>query len=463
MKAFEMTFFLHIALSMFVAVSGHGRLLNPLGRSSAWRAGYNTPKNYNDNELYCGGFAHQQSLDGKCGLCGDPYDQAHPRENEAGGKYATGLIVSHYNMGSAINITVQLTANHLGYFEFRLCVNNNVSKAITEECLSQHMLTNSQTNDTKHHVDGSRGAHNFTVTVTLPMDVTCSQCVMQWKYRTGNSWGVDETGSGLGHGPQEEFYACSDIAITNGAMSNTTSSASQIPTTSFTTASERSTTLLAILKSSTTSKTTLSSTTTTKSPSTTPRPPTTTTPSSTTTTKSPSTTPTPPTTTTTPSTTTKSPSTTPTPPTTTTTPSTTTKSPSTTPTPSTTTTPSSTTTTKSPSTTPRPHTTTTPSSTTTTKSPSTTPTPPTTSTPPSTTTKSPSTTPTPFTTTIPLSTTTTKSTTMMLSTTTTATPTSTASSSQTCVSVSAVATDSWCSSSCNHEPPYCPSNFCQCT
>ena len=33
-------------------------------------------------------------------------------------------------------------------------------------------------------------------------------------YFSGNSWGTDENGiSGLGKGPQEEFYACADIAI----------------------------------------------------------------------------------------------------------------------------------------------------------------------------------------------------------------------------------------------------------
>ena len=30
---------------------------------------------------------------------------------------------------------------------------------------------------------------------------------------SGNSWGRDEFGQGLGHGPQEEFYGCADVAI----------------------------------------------------------------------------------------------------------------------------------------------------------------------------------------------------------------------------------------------------------
>ena len=35
---------------------GHGRLISPPGRSSMWRYGYNTPTNYDDNQMFCGGF-----------------------------------------------------------------------------------------------------------------------------------------------------------------------------------------------------------------------------------------------------------------------------------------------------------------------------------------------------------------------------------------------------------------------
>lgn len=52
-----------------------------------FRYGFNTTANYNDHELYCGGFARQhQKNGGKCGVCGDPWDG--PKPNEAGGTYA---------------------------------------------------------------------------------------------------------------------------------------------------------------------------------------------------------------------------------------------------------------------------------------------------------------------------------------------------------------------------------------
>ena len=36
-------------------VDAHAKLIEPPMRSSMWRFGYNTPINYNDNELFCGG------------------------------------------------------------------------------------------------------------------------------------------------------------------------------------------------------------------------------------------------------------------------------------------------------------------------------------------------------------------------------------------------------------------------
>lgn len=43
---------------------------------------------------------------------------------------------------------------------------------------------------------------------------------MQWKYIAGNNWGICKDGNGaVGCGEQEEFRACSDIAIGKGAAS----------------------------------------------------------------------------------------------------------------------------------------------------------------------------------------------------------------------------------------------------
>ena len=42
--------------NVFVIVYGHGRLVDPPGRNSMWRYGFKTPVDYNDNQLFCGGF-----------------------------------------------------------------------------------------------------------------------------------------------------------------------------------------------------------------------------------------------------------------------------------------------------------------------------------------------------------------------------------------------------------------------
>ena len=49
---------------------------------------------------------------------------------QAGGRYAKGVIVKTYTPGALINISVEITAAHLGWFEFRLCKNDNVNKSV---------------------------------------------------------------------------------------------------------------------------------------------------------------------------------------------------------------------------------------------------------------------------------------------------------------------------------------------
>merc|ERR1712141_176516 len=191
---------------------GHGRMPNPPGRPTMWRYGFKNPPNYNDNELFCGGFQNQMKHGYKCGLCGDPYQG--PRAHEAGGKYANGIIVKTYEKESVIPIDVDITANHLGWIEFKLCPWNNPTVPITQECLDKYPLQivdskpkSKQTDKTKNHIGSNTG--NIRTWVQLPAGVTCEQCVIQWRYHTGNAYNCDKPGSCcLGCGPQEEFYSC---------------------------------------------------------------------------------------------------------------------------------------------------------------------------------------------------------------------------------------------------------------
>ncbi|WAR03536.1 hypothetical protein MAR_010094 [Mya arenaria] len=168
-------------VTMVTVVSGHGRLLEPPSRSSLWRFGYKTPINYDDNQLFCGGFDVQWHQNGgRCGVCGDPYKGR--RENEAGGKYATGTIARRYTEGQTFSVTVEVTTNHGGYFEFRICPNNDPTRPVTESCLDEHLLQQ-PSGDTRWLVpDGTR---MFSLSLVLPRGLTCSQCVLQWKWNTG--------------------------------------------------------------------------------------------------------------------------------------------------------------------------------------------------------------------------------------------------------------------------------------
>ncbi|KAK3084053.1 hypothetical protein FSP39_007381 [Pinctada imbricata] len=155
-----------VAMMMYVnAVNGHGYLMDPPSRSSMWRYGFHTPANYDDNQLFCGGF----------------------------------------------DVKVKITASHKGYFEFRLCPHNNPRVPVTQDCLNRYLL-HQPSGSTQYKELGRPQV--YTVTLKLPQGVTCTQCVLQWKYNTGNSYGEDAYGrTCLGCGRQEQFYGCADISI----------------------------------------------------------------------------------------------------------------------------------------------------------------------------------------------------------------------------------------------------------
>lgn len=208
-------FTLMISLAVLVSpILGHGMLLDPVNRSSRWRYDSTAKRNYDDNGLFCGGFAVQWVANGgKCGLCGDNYANARPRANELGGTYGQqGVIVGHYQQGGLLPVSVFITANHRGYFTFNLCALDGNSGVESEDCFVANSLKTIEGN-TKYYMNSTNlGWYN--TTLLLPADVSCSHCVLQWTYTTGNSWGLCENGMGaLGCGRQENFRTCSDILI----------------------------------------------------------------------------------------------------------------------------------------------------------------------------------------------------------------------------------------------------------
>ncbi|XP_060566790.1 uncharacterized protein LOC132725634 [Ruditapes philippinarum] len=207
---------IQLLVGVFDFTSGHGRLWEPPSRSSMWRRGYNTTININDNELSCGGFTNQWiKYGGLCGVCGDPYQQ-YPRDNEIGGKYASGIVTRTYPIGGTIDVTIGLTANHMGYFEFRLCPILDPATGESQYCMDKHQLKiiNGEDNGYRFYIRDQKLDGFIDMTLKLPRNFLCKHCVLQWKYHTGTRWGCDSNLiCGKGIGPQEEFYGCSDISI----------------------------------------------------------------------------------------------------------------------------------------------------------------------------------------------------------------------------------------------------------
>ncbi|GFT37433.1 chitin-binding type-4 domain-containing protein [Nephila pilipes] len=201
-----------IALTYVGLVLGHGRLEDPPGRSTMWRFGFNTEKNPDDAELFCGGITrHWQRNKGKCGICGDAWDLPEPRPHEDGGLYGKGVIAKTYKSGEVITATVNIVANHFGYFTFKICpVQPGVT--VDQECLDKHTLELADGSGTKFDLGSKRG--HVKVQLKLPEGFKCERCVFQWHWKCANHWGICENGKGrLGCGPQEYFRGCSDIRI----------------------------------------------------------------------------------------------------------------------------------------------------------------------------------------------------------------------------------------------------------
>lgn len=165
------TVVIFILVSVTPKCEAHGRLIEPPSRASAWRYGFQTPPNYNDHELYCGGFTRQQRNGGKCGECGDAWDLPQPRPNEFGGRWGQGVVVRKYNPGSEITLRVELTASHMGYFEFRVCP----ELAAPQSCLDKHLLelmggspSVPQPNDMSTRFYPRNGSRIYEITGKLP-------------------------------------------------------------------------------------------------------------------------------------------------------------------------------------------------------------------------------------------------------------------------------------------------------
>ena len=75
-----------------------------------------------------------------------------------------------------MDIFKQITANHLGYIEFRLCNVDNWLTDATQECLNKTVLKIASTNDVRYPVDPDLKTVEYKL--DLPVDFTCEHCVL---------------------------------------------------------------------------------------------------------------------------------------------------------------------------------------------------------------------------------------------------------------------------------------------
>jgi len=259
-----------LLLGLIASVLGHGRMMEPPARSSYHRV-QDDPNiapfmdlvipNWQDNELFCGGFHVQVQNGYRCGVCGDNWADERPRNNELGGRHgSTGIIPRTYESNGLMPVTIQLTAHHKGWFEFKLCKIGKTDVTEDEECFngpnSIVQLENGGTRFSVQYVINEW----FNFNLIIP-DIECDHCVLQWRYHTGNSWGSDDEGTGIGYGPQEEFYGCADVEIIRTSSNPPTTKPTTTTTTEANTTKDPTTTNQSTTKQTTANQTTTKQTT----------------------------------------------------------------------------------------------------------------------------------------------------------------------------------------------------------
>ena len=131
--------------------------------------------------------------------------------------YGLGEIVRTYSAGSSIPVGVELTANHKGFFEMRICPINSNDRPATQRCLDRYKLQLSDGGGVRYYPQPAWNG-KIRLRYRLPAGLTCRQCVFQWRYVAGNNWGTCANGTeGIGCGAQEEFRACADVRVVDEA------------------------------------------------------------------------------------------------------------------------------------------------------------------------------------------------------------------------------------------------------
>ncbi len=123
-------------------------------------------------------------------VCGDPASSSAPRPNEVGGEWYRGIITGNYQSGQVIEVAVELTQEHKGFMEWRLCTDHRQE---SQQCFDRNLLQRADGGGSRLPVSRTGW---YRTNLRLPAGVRCDHCVIQWNYRAGNNWGQCEDGSG---------------------------------------------------------------------------------------------------------------------------------------------------------------------------------------------------------------------------------------------------------------------------
>lgn len=197
-------------LCLLPAVLGHGGLLRPCSQNAKFvecmaDVPADRARNYDWHGLNCGGVTHSYpNYPSKtpllCGVCGDPPEGPHLQE--PGGAYFDDRIVETYAKGAAVDLTVMITASHLGNFWYDIC--NLDQESLTDACFKGPLQ---QTNGAgPNFTITSYASEHYNQKYTLPADLTCERCVLRWHWLAANN----PPSGGL---PNEYYRNCAFVRI----------------------------------------------------------------------------------------------------------------------------------------------------------------------------------------------------------------------------------------------------------
>lgn len=95
--------------------------------------------------------------------------------------YNDKYYIFSYSIGAEVPVEVLVTANHLGFFKFKLC-NLDKFRTESEECFDDISLKLSDGQD-RFVINENVGP--FYMKLKLPEDLVCEHCVLQWTWTTG--------------------------------------------------------------------------------------------------------------------------------------------------------------------------------------------------------------------------------------------------------------------------------------